>query len=90
MLNCNSCQSMSSISNGGRADVKSTMATKKNKVSVKAAASSSHVKSFFKNIGTDVALAVAAKEETFAWLAAAHWQNFISSRLHFQVGIKTV
>ena len=34
---------------------------------------------FFKIIGSDAALALAAKEATFAYHTATHWQNFRSS-----------
>ena len=50
----------------------------KHKVSVKEAASSSLVTSFFKNIGSDAALALAAKKATFAYHTVAHGQSFRS------------
>ena len=72
---CNCCGSVFSIAHVGRADVNNHLGSKKHKVSVEAAASSSGVNSFFKNIGFDAALVLAAKEATFAYHAATHWQT---------------
>ena len=71
---CNRCGSVFSVAHGGRADVNNHLGRKKHKVSVEAAASSPRVTSFFKNIGFDVALALAAKEATFAYHTASHGQ----------------
>ncbi|XP_078495454.1 uncharacterized protein LOC144750537 [Ciona intestinalis] len=78
-LLCNICLSVFSISHGGRSDVKDHLATKKHKASIEAAASSSCVTSFFKTTGTNAALAIAAKEATFAYHTATHGQSFKSS-----------
>ena len=64
---------------GGPADVNNHLGSKKHKVSVEAAASSSRVTSFFKSIGSDATLALAAKEATFAYHTVAHEQSFRSS-----------
>ena len=58
------------ISHGESTEVDNYLATKKHKISVKVAASSSCVTSFFKNIGSDVALATTAKEAAFAYRTA--------------------
>ena len=63
---------------GGRTDVNNHLGSKKHKVTVEAAASSSRMTSFFKNIGSDATLALAAKA-TFAYHTAAHGQSFRSS-----------
>ena len=72
----NRCGSVFSIAHGGRADVNNHLGSKKRKVSVEAAASSSRVTSFFKNIVSDSALALAAKEATFTYHYATHGQSF--------------
>ena len=77
-VQCNCCGSVFSIAHGGRADVINYLGRKKHKVSVEAAASSSRVTSFFLNIGSDAALALAAKEATFAYHTATHGQGFRS------------
>ena len=56
------------ITHGGRRDVNSHLSSKKHKATVEAAASSSRATSFFNEIGSSVALALAAKEATFALL----------------------
>ena len=75
----NRCGSVFSIAHGGRADVNNHFENKKHKVSVEAAASSFRVTSFFKYIGSDAALVLAAKEATFAYHTANHGQSFKSS-----------
>ena len=75
---CNRCGSVFSIAHGERADLNNHLGSKEYKISVKAAASSSRVTSFFKNIGSDAPLALAAKEATFAYHSATHRQNFRS------------
>ena len=59
-------------------DVNNHLGGKKHKVSVEAAASSSRVTFFFKNIGSDTIIALAAKEATFAYHTAsrAKFQKF--------------
>ena len=73
---CNRCGSVFSIADGGRVDVNNHLGSKKHEVSVEAAASSSQVTFFFKNIGSDAVLALAAKEATFAYHTATHGQSF--------------
>ena len=73
---CNRCGSVFSIADGGRADVNNHLGSKKHEVSVETAASSSQVTFFFKNIGSDTVLALAAKEATFAYHTATHGQSF--------------
>ena len=68
---CNRC-SVFSQAHGGRADINNHLGSKKHKVSVKAVASSSLVTSFFKNIGSNAPLTLAAKEATFAYHTATH------------------
>ena len=78
---CNHCGSVFSIVHGGRADVNNHLGSKKHKVAVEAAASSSRVTSFFKDVGSAsvASLALAAKEATFAYHTATHGQSFRSS-----------
>ena len=78
---CNHCGSIFSIVHGGRADVNNHLGSKKHKVAVEAAASSSRVTSFFKDVGSAsvATLALAAKEATFAYHTATHGQSFRSS-----------
>ena len=89
---CNHCGSVFSIVHGGRADVNNHLGSKKHKVAVEAAASSSRVTSFFKDVGSAfvATLALAAKEATFAYHTATHGQSFRSSDCTSQVGLKTV
>ena len=75
---CNHCGSIFSIAHGGHADVNNHLGSKKHKVFVEAAAFSSRVTSFFRNIVSDAALALAAKEATFAYHTATHEQSFRS------------
>ena len=77
---CNHCGSLCSIVHGGRVDVNNHLGSKKHKVAVEAAASSSRVTSFFKDIGSAsvATLALAAKEATLAY-TATHGQSFRSS-----------
>ena len=70
---------------GERAGVDYYLGSKKRKVFVEAAAFSSQVTSFFKNIGSDSALALAAKEATFAYHIATHGQSFRSSDCTFKL-----
>ena len=76
---CNRCGSVFSIVHGGRSDVNNHLGSKKRKVSVEAAASSSRMTSFFKNVGSVATLTLAAKEATFAYHTATHGQSFRSS-----------
>ena len=76
---CNRCGSVFSIVHGGRSDVNNHLGSKKHKVSVEAAASSSRVTSFFKNVGSVAILTLAAKEATFAYHTATHGESFRSS-----------
>ena len=76
---CNHCGSLFSIAHGRRVDVSNHLGSKKHKISVEAAASPSRVTSFFLNIGSDAALALAAKAATFAYHTATHGQTFRSS-----------
>ena len=78
---CNHCGSVFSIIHGGRADVNNHLGSKKHKVAVEAAASSSRVTSFFKDVGSAsvATLALTAKEATFAYHTATHGQSFKSS-----------
>ena len=76
---CNRCGFIFSIAHSGHADFNNHLGSKKHKVSVEAAASSSRVISLFKNIGFDAALALAAKEATFAYHTATHGKSFRSS-----------
>ena len=78
---CNHCASVFSIVHGGRADVNNHLGSKKHKVAVEAAASSSLVTSFFKDFGSAsvATLALTSKEATFAYYAATHGQSFGSS-----------
>ena len=77
----NHCGSVFSIVHGGCADVNNHLGSKKHKVAVEAAASSSRVTSFFKDVGSAsvATLALAAKEATFAYHTATHGQSFRSS-----------
>ena len=77
---CNHCGSLFSIVHGQRADVNNHLGSKKHKVAVEAAASSSRVTSFFKDVGSAsvATLALAAKEATFAYHTATHGQSFRS------------
>ena len=77
---CNHCGCVLSIVYGGRADVNTHLGSKKRKVTVEAAASSSRVTSFFKDVSSvSVAtLALAAKEATFVYHTATHGQSFRS------------
>ena len=78
---CNHCGSVFSIVHGGRADVNNHLGSKKHKVAVEAATSSSRVTSFFKDVvsASFATLALAAKEATFAYHTAIHGQSFRSS-----------
>ena len=76
---CNRYGSVFSIVHGGRSDVNNHLGSKKHKVSVEAAASSSRVTSFFKNACSVAILTLAAKEATFAYHTATHGQSFRSS-----------
>ena len=78
---CNHCGSVFSIIHGGCADVNNHLGSKKHKVAVEAAASSSRVTSFFKDVrsASFATLALAAKEATFAYRTAIHGQSFRSS-----------
>ena len=58
---------------------------KKHEVSVEAAASSSRVTSFFRNIGFDAALVLAAIEATVAYHTATRWQSFRRSDCTFKL-----
>ena len=49
---CNYCGSLCSKVHGGRSDVNNHLGSKKHKVAVEAAASSSRVTSFFKDVGS--------------------------------------
>ena len=84
-MECNRCGSVFSIAHGGRADVNNPLGKKKHKASVKAAASSSRVTSFFQNIGSDAGLALAAKGATFAYLTATHGKSFKSPDCTFKL-----
>ena len=81
----NRCGSVFSIAHGGRADVNNYLGRKKHKVSVEAAASSSRVTSFLKNIGSDAALSLTAKKATFGYHTATHGQSFKSSDCTFKL-----
>ena len=75
---CNRCGSVFSIVHGERSDVNNHLGSKKHKVSVEAAASSSRVASFFKNVGSVATLTLAAKKATFSYYTT-HGQSFRSS-----------
>ena len=87
---CNRCGSVFSIVHGGRADVNNHLGSKKHEVSVEAAASSSRVTSYFKNVGCVATLALAAKEATFAYHTATHGQSFKSFDCTSKLVSKTV
>ena len=75
----NYCQSIFSISHGGRSDIKDHLETKKHKSSLEAVMSSSRVINFFKAAFSDESLLLSAKEVTFAYHTAIHGQSFKSS-----------
>ena len=73
---CNRCGSVFSITHDGRVDVNSHFGRNKHKAAVEAAASSSRVTSFFNEIGSNTALALAAKEATSAFHTATRGKSF--------------
>ena len=83
---CDHCGSLCSIVHGGRADVNNHLGSKKHKVAFEAAASSSRVTSFFKDVGSAsvATLALAAKEATFAYTATVLLTGKVSEVLIVQ------
>ena len=76
---CNYCQSVFSISHGGRSDIKDHLKTKKHKFSLEAVMPSSRLTNFFKAASFDESLLLAPKKATFAYRTAIHRQSFKSS-----------
>ena len=76
---CNYCQSVFSITRGGRLGIKDHLETKKYKSSLEAVMSSSHATTFFKAASSVESLLLAAKEATLAYHTAVDGQSFESS-----------
>lgn len=78
-VKCQQCFSKFSIAHGGRADIKDHLKCAKHKAGVTATASSSSIKTFFKNDLIQDDLVIAAKEATFAFHTAMHDMSFKTS-----------